>query len=427
METLKPRQLTIRKVKVLQKDSAFHRQTVDIHIKDGKIVTVKPQLGKQEGKEIQADGMIACIGFHDIGTNIGEPGFENRDDIQSICRAGFQGGFTSLSPFPNTQPVIQDQSDVHFIKNKASMHHMSFFPIAALSKDAEGSDLTEMMDLSEAGAVGFSDGLEAQGDSGLLVRALEYSRACNSRIIYHPYDQHLAPNGQVHEGEVSVRIGVPGISSLAEYTYVKNLLDLAEYSEGVLVLHGISTKESVNLIKEAKENGARVFASTAVLNLYRTHEAVIGYDSNYKTLPPLRTEEDRKALLEGLKGGVIDTVISNHTPYEIDDKKKEFTLSEFGAATLDQFWSLVRTATRSSIRIENLIEILCHRSRNCLGLEYPIIKEGQDAHLTILDPDGKASYTQNQIFSKARNYPALGDELTGKVLHHIIQGHWIKV
>lgn len=277
-----------------------------------------------------------------------------------------------------------------------------------------------MFDLHQAGAVAFSNGSNPISDSGLLLRALQYVKAFSSLVINFPYDQSLTIDAHMHEGPISTSLGMKGIPSLAEELMVQRDLRLLAYTDSRLHLANISSRRSVELIREAKAAGARVTASVPILNLIFTHEALSDYNSNLKLLPPLRTEEDRQALLEGLRDGTIDAISTNHVPWDQESKKKEFPFAEFGATGLETLYGLYQTHLSDALPLDVFVEKCSHGPRHSLQLPNIKITEGQPAELTLFQPNEMWTYTPQEVASKSLNSPVLGQELRGKVVGVVI-------
>ncbi|HMG17064.1 MAG TPA: dihydroorotase, partial [Saprospiraceae bacterium] len=264
-----------------------------ILIEDGVITDISNKIDVKADHVIDALNMFTSPGWLDIGTQIGEPGNEHREDIQSVTNAAAAGGYTAIAPFPNTVPVIQSKADVSFLKERSDIKVTLIYPIGALSKDCAGKDMTELYDMHAAGAVGFSDGPKSIQDAGLMKRTLEYVQAFNGLILHQASDSSLSDGGQIHEGEISTSLGMKGIPSLAEELLIERDLSLLEYTGGKLHFANISTARSVELIRKAKKDGLQVTTSVAVMNLGYDDSYLTEFDSNYKVLPPLRSKSDK--------------------------------------------------------------------------------------------------------------------------------------
>lgn len=388
----------------------------DILIRDGRIAAIAPHIPVETGMEILSSGHL-CVspGWIDVGVQTGDPGFEHRENLQTVALAAAKGGFTALVPFPNTNPAIHSKSEILYIKNNTAGMGVHFYPIGAISQDCAGKDLAELYDMHAAGAVAFSDGKKSVQDAGLLLRAMQYVRAFNGLIINEPHHKTIAGAGQMHEGAMSTSLGLKGLPSLAEEVMVQRDLSLLEYAEGRLHIHLISTAKSVDLIRAAKKAGLPVTCSVAVANLFFTDEQLRDFDSNWKMLPPLRAQSDADALLEGLADGTIDFIVSNHTPWDEEAKNLEFPYAEFGIIGLETVFSLCRTFGDKKLPLPLLVEKLSLAPRRILGLPLPEIKVGAAAELTVFDPFESYTFTTEHIGSKSRNSPFIGQELRGRI------------
>ena len=406
--------ILIKNAKVMDMQSAFHGKKVDLLIEKGRFKAIGKKVDAPKAQVIEGENLHVSIGWLDIGAQSGEPGFEHREELTTLSKAAAVGGYTGLATFPNTIPTIHSKSEVNFLKNHSAL--VDFFPIGALSRDTKGVDLAELYDMASAGAVAFSDGMHPIASSGLMKRGLEYVKGINGLIINQPFDESLSKNGQLHEGKVSTSLGMKGIPALAEVLMLKRDLDLLTYTESRLHVHNISTAESVKLIKAAKAKGLQVTASVPIMNLIYTHEALSGFEPNYKVLPPLREAADVKALIKGIQEGTIDIINSNHTPLEEEAKKLEFLHADFGLIGLETTFALLMTHLKDKIGLEKIIEILAYNSRKILQIPLPKIEEKAIANLSIFQPDKKWIFTTKAIYSKSKNTPLIGQELRGKVL-----------
>ena len=388
----------------------------DILIRDGRIAAIAAHIPVNAEMEVWSSPHL-CVspGWMDVGVQTGDPGFEHRENLQTVALAAAKGGFTAIAPFPNTNPAIHSKSEILYIKNNTAHTGVHFYPIGAVSQECAGKDLAELYDMHTAGAVAFSDGKKSVQDAGLLLRAMQYARAFNGLIINEPHHKTIAGGGQMHEGATSTSLGLKGLPSLAEEVMVQRDLSLLEYAEGRLHIHLVSTAKSVDMIRAAKKAGQPVSCSVAVANLFFTDDRLHDFDSNWKLLPPLRAQSDADALLEGLADGTIDFIVSNHTPWDEEAKNLEFTYAEFGMIGLETVFSLCRTFGADKLPLPLLIEKLSLAPRRILGLPIPEIKEGAVAELTVFDPFESYTFTTEHIGSKSRNSPFVGQTLQGRV------------
>lgn len=389
----------------------------DILIRDGRIETIDSHISAPENATVwESPNLCVSPGFMDVGVFAADPGFEHREDLSTAAAAAAAGGFTAFACFPNTDPALHTKSEILYVKSKTKDLPAHCYPIGAISQGCEGKDLAELFDMHAAGALAFSDGKRAVQDAGLLLRALQYAKAFNGLVINVPHHKTIAAGGQMHEGVMSTSLGLKGLPALAEELMVQRDLSLLEYSNGRLHIHLISTAKSVALIRAARMAGLNVTSSVAVANLCFTHEELIHFDSNWKIAPPLRSNQDTAALLEGLKDGTIDFICSNHTPWHEEAKNLEFPYAEFGMIGLETTFSICRTFLSEQLNINQLVEKLSIAPRRVLGLPIPKIVPGEPAELTVFDPDAEWTYEERNIRSKSHNSPFIGQKLNGKVL-----------
>lgn len=400
-------------------------QPQDLLVREGKIAGIGKDLRPEPADEIiELPNAHVSIGWMDVGVYVGDPGFEHREDVDSAAKAAAAGGFTAIASMPNTHPAVHSKSEVAYIRNKSAGGPVTFFPIGAVSHDCAGKDMAELYDMHTAGAVAFADGAQSIQDGGLLLRALEYSKAFNGLIINWPHDKSIASGGQMHEGVVSTSLGLKGLPALAEHLVVQRDLSLLEYAgKGArLHIHLISAAHSVALIRAAKAAGLPVTASVAIANLCLSdadmamEEGASPFDSNLKVMPPLRTPFDRDALIEGVLDGTIDFIVTNHSPWDEEAKKLEFPYADFGMNGLETAFSLYTMYLQNRIPLDRWIDAAAVQPRKILGLAVPELAVGSPANLTIFDPEKEWTLTAANMQSKSRNSPFLDKLLKGKVL-----------
>ncbi len=406
----------IKNTKIVDANAPHHGQLVDIIIEKGIIKKMGTELSAEGAKVIDLDGASTSPGWLDVGTQVGDPGYEHKEDLQSVAQAAIAGGFTGIACFPNTNPTVHSKSEVLYIKNNALGGLVDFYPIGAVSHNCEGKEITEMYDMRKAGAIAFSDGNHAIQDSGLMMRSLLYVKPFNGVIINQPLNNALSKGGQVHEGEVSTALGLKGIPGIAEELMVQRDLYLSEYTDSRLHLANISSARSVELIREAKKKGFRVTASVNPVNLSFIDNDLSGFDGQLKVLPPVRSNEDREALRQGVKDGTIDLINSNHVPQDSESKNLEFLYAEYGAIGLETAYAAANTTLHSYLDEPTLIHKLACAPYELFNIAPPKIEEGQSANLTFFDSKKTWTFTQKEICSKSKNSPFLDKELTGKVL-----------
>ncbi len=386
-------------------------------ISNGLIEAIGEKLTPPAGAEIwDFANAHASPGWFDIGAQCGDPGLEHREDFTTAERAAAAGGFTSVACFPNTAPALHSKAEILYVKNKTVASTVTFLPIGAISQNCEGKDLAELFDMHAAGAVAFSDGAKPVQDAGLLLRALQYTQAFNGLIINHPHHKSIAAGGQMHEGLLSTQLGLRGIPALAEELMLQRDLSLLEYSGGRLHLHNISTAKSVALVRAAKRAGMAVTTSAAVANACFTDEKLAAFESNWKILPPLRAETDRRAVVAGLADGTLDCLCSNHVPWDVEAKNLEFPYADFGMTGLETAYALSQTFLGKKLTVNELVEKWAVRPRQILGLPVPEIAIGQRAEITVFDPAAEWIFSEKDLRSKSANTPLFGQKLSGRAL-----------
>lgn len=409
--------LLIKKVTLIDPVSDLNGKVRDILIQKGKIVEIKAKISSAgKVKTLDAKGGYCSPGWIDVGVQTGDPGFEHRETLESVSRSAAAGGFTGIACQPNTEPAIQSKSEVLYLKNRSANNLVDILPIGAISQDCKGADMTEMYDMHHAGALAFSDGKYPIQDAGLMLRSLNYVKAFNGLIINHPQEDSISKNAQLHEGVVSTSLGMPGFPAIAENLMLQRDIELLQYTGSRLHVANISTAGGVNLLREAKARGLNITGSTPIMNLIFEDKDLEQFDTNFKVLPPLREASDRKALIKGVKDGILDYVNSNHIPLEEETKMVEFPYAKFGAIGLETLYALLNTHLKKKFSPEKVVEILAVNPRKILGIPLPELAKGKAANLTVFHPGYKWIYDSNNIRSKSRNTPLTDREFTGKVM-----------
>ena len=404
----------ITNVKVVDPNSPYNGAIVNILIKDDQIISVGPDLTDEKARIIDLSGAHVSPGWVELHSSFGDPGYEEREDITTGARAAAAGGFTSVVLAPDTQPVIQSKADIEYLLKKGDDTPVHLYPLGAVSRNLQGQELTEMFDMTQAGAVGFYDDKKAIQNPNLLKLALLYAKDLGP-VLVHPRHPDLTQGGQMNEGPTSTYLGLKGIPAFAEELMIARDLFIAEYTQGRLHFAGVSTKGSVELIRQAKAKGLLVTADVNFYNLVLTEQALHDYDTNYKVNPPLREEEDIKALIEGLKDGTLDAIAIDHIPQDIERKRCEFDHASFGMAALESAFGAMHSAVKK-LGEERFISAISIAPRELFGLPQIRIAEGSVAELTFYDPKARFTLSDKRKFSRAANNPFLNQELTGKVI-----------
>ncbi|HEA29966.1 MAG TPA: dihydroorotase [Leeuwenhoekiella sp.] len=396
-------------------------QEVCIRIKDGKIDAIEPQLDAQDGETvIHHKNLKVSSGWFDSSVNLGEPGHEERETLANGLQVAARSGFTSIAAQPTTVPVIDNNSSVRYLRDRAAQHAVDLFPIGALTQGASGIDLAELYDMHQGGAVAFGDYQQGVDNPNLLKLALQYVQGFGGLVLAFPQSKQLVGKGIVNEGIPATNLGLKGIPALAESLQIARDLHVLEYTGGKLHIPTISTKAAVALIGEAKTKGLDVTCSVAIAHLVFTDEALSEFDTRYKLMPPLRAEEDRQALIAGLKDGTIDMVCSDHDPIDIENKKLEFDHAMYGTIAQEVTYK----ALLSLVSEEKAVRLLTAARERFTG-EKSTITAGKPANLTFFSTEGTSVYTKDHIFSKSKNSAFLGQQLPGTVHGIIANNQWI--
>ncbi len=341
----------------------------DILIRNGKIVKIAAKISDDADELIKEKGLCVSIGWMDFRANFRDPGAEQKEDIASGIDAAKRGGFTAVALMPSTLPAVDNKGAVEYIINRSKNKGIEIIPVGAVSKGLNGESLAEMYDMFQAGAKAFTDDRHSIAESGLLQRALLYTRNFGASILHFPYDAGLVPNGQMHEGIISTELGLKGIPDIAEEMVVQRDLSLLAYTEGRLHLGPLSTVASLKLIETARKSGLHISSEVAAANLIYADHDLTEYDSNYKLMPPLRSEGERKKLVDALKKGWIDVISSDHSPEDEEHKKLEFDFAAFGMAAIEGFFPLLFTKIGMDVSLDRLVGSFSINPRKVLGLE----------------------------------------------------------
>lgn len=404
--------IILKKAKIVDSRSNYHNQVVDIKIEKGIITDISKSITSEKGFEvIERENLHVSEGWFDSSVSFGEPGFEERETIKSGLDTASKSGFTAVGLNPNTNPILDNQALINFVRQKANGHTTKLYPIAAMTKNSDTHNLAELFDMKNAGAVAFGDYKKSIENANVLKLALQYVQDFNGLVIAFSQDKNIKGSGIANEGETSTRLGMKGIPNLSEDLQVARNLLILEYTGGRLHIPTISTKKSVELIKEAKAKGLNVTCSVSVHNLFFTDEVLKGFDTNYKVNPPIRSKEDVQALVKGVKNGTIDMITSDHNPLDIEHKKLEFDKATDGVIGLESAFG----ALNSILPLETTIERLTF-PKSIFGIENHPLEVGQQANLTLFNPEFTYTFSEKEnIFSKSKNSPFIGQKLKGKV------------
>lgn len=399
---------------------------MDVVVRDGIIVEVGEYLEIAKGEAIDCSGKLVLPGLVDLHAHLREPGREDVETIESGTRAAARGGFTAVCAMPNTSSAIDTGSKVRFVIERATERGLvRVHPIGACTVGQQGQALAEIADMIAEGAVGFSDDGRGIQSAGMMRRVMDYAKAFDTTVISHCEDESLAGKGVVNEGVVSTLLGLSGQPSAAEDVMVARDIRLAELTGCRLHLAHLSTKGSAELVRQAKARGVKVTAEVTPHHLFLDESALNSeYDTNLKMNPPLRTPEDRAALIEALIDGTIDCVATDHAPHAVHEKEREFELAPFGITGLETAVPLVIThlIDTGAMTWSDFVRTLAVAPRMAFGLAEVKVAAGFSADITVIDPEAKVEVEAESFESKSVNSPFIGERLVGKATEVLVGG-----
>ncbi|MQP25811.1 dihydroorotase [Flavobacterium sp. LMO8] len=405
-------QVILKQAKIIDASSPFHNQVMDIKIENGTITQIEKEITVTSGFEVvNIPNLNVSKGWMDSSVSFGEPGYEDRETIENGLKVAAKSGFTAVALQPNSNPTIDNQAQVRFVLDRAKNQATTLYPIGALTKGCEGTDLAELFDMKNAGSIAFGDYKKALQNANLQKIALQYVQDFDGMVIAFCQDSTLKGIGIANEGVISTKLGMKGIPALAEELQVARNLFLLEYTGGKLHIPTISTQGSIKLIKEAKAKGLNVTCSVAVHNLVLIDEILMGFDSRYKVLPPLREEATSKALVEAVLDGTIDCITSDHNPLDIELKKLEFDLAKDGTIGLESAFGALLTILPLEVVVNKLTA-----NKLVFNVENPSIAIENKADISLFTTEDNWTFGKENILSKSKNSAFLGQKMKGKVI-----------
>ncbi|RKY39819.1 MAG: dihydroorotase [Candidatus Omnitrophota bacterium] len=420
---MRKRRILVKQGRVIDPNSRRDEIT-DILICEERICKIEKEIKEKEVEVIDARGKIVIPGLVDIHTHLREPGREDEESIKSGAEAGAKGGFTTLCCMANTQPVVDNQEVVRFIYEKAKEARINIYPFGAVSKGLKGEELAEFGELKEAGVIGLSDDGRPISDAKLLRRALEYAQMFSLIISVHSEEERLSERGQMNEGFFSTKLGLEGIPDIAESIAVARDIQIAEFLHLPLHFAHISTRKSVDLIREAKKRGVRITCETAPQYFSLEESLLCGFDTNLKVNPPLRSKEDVEAIKEGLSDGTIDAIASDHAPHSEEEKNLPFDKAPFGSIGLETALAvgITELVEKKVLTLSGLIEKMSLNPARIFNLPAGELDVGKQADLVVVDMDRRWKVKKEDILSRSKNSAFLGRELKGLVMTTICKG-----
>jgi dihydroorotase len=413
--------ILVRQATVADPNSPFNGQVTDILIDGTQISTIASHISESADEVIDATGLTVSPGWIDIFSHFCDPGFEYKETLETGANAAAAGGFTQVLVVPNTQPVVDNKTQVEYISRQSVNLPVNIHPLGAITKGIEGKDLAEMYDMRNSGAIAFSDGIHPVQSPGLFLKALQYVKAFDGVLVQIPLDKSIGAGGLINEGLISTRLGLPGIPALAEEVIMKRDIDLLRYTQSRLHITGVSTQNGLALIEAAKKEGLNISCSVTPYHLFFCDEDMQTYDTHLKVNPPLRSKTDMLALREAVVNGTVDCIASHHMPQDWDNKVCEFEYAKNGMTGLETSFAVINHLL-PELTNDRLIRLFSLNPRSIFHLPACHINEGAEAELTLFSKEQNTLLNRAQLQTKSSNTPFLERELTGKVLGIIHKG-----
>ena len=413
--------ILLRQVKIADQQSPFSGQVKDILLQDAVLVSIQDHFNGSADQIIDIPGTIVSTGWVDPFAHFCDPGYEHRETLQSGAAAAQAGGYTTVFVVPNTQPIIDNKTQVNYIVQQNQQLPIHVLPIGALSKKIEGKDLAEMIDMHQAGAVASSDGLYPVQSTLLFLKALQYVKTFDGVVIQMPIDKSLGSLGLMNEGITSTQLGLPGIPAIAEELMIARDIELLKYTNSKLHITGVSTAKGMALIEAAKKEGLALTCSVTPYHLFFNETDLSTYNTLLKVYPPLRTKEDQAALLSAVEKGIVDCISAHHQPQDWDGKTIEFEYAKAGIASIETSFATMNHLL-PNLKEDALANLFSNNARKIFNLPAQSIQEGVSVELTLFNRQDQISYTKTGSKSKSANSPFWDKSLKGKVIGTFCKG-----
>lgn len=397
-------------------------EILDIYIKDGKIVEMGSDLNYKDDLIIDATGKIVVPGLVDVHVHFRDPGFTDKEDLESGSNSALAGGFTTVVQMANTNPKMDSVEKIREFYNREKKLPLHVYTMSALTKNFDDLSLVNMEDILKVGAVGFSDDGMPNKNLNLIVSAMEKAKNLNALISFHEEDPNLIKTNGINHGDISKKLNIYGSPNEAEYTFIKRDIELARKTGARINIQHISTKEGVDYVKKARDEGLDVHAEVTPHHIVLTEEAVLKYKSLAKMNPPLRREEDRRRIIEGIKEGTIEIIATDHAPHREEEKNVEITKAPSGIIGLETSFGLCNKylVKKNIISLKDLIRLMSTNPAKIYNLDAGSIEIGKTADIVIIDEDEE--YYLNSYYSKSSNTPFKDEKLIGRIYYTIVDG-----
>ncbi|MEN9334806.1 MAG: dihydroorotase [Bacteroidota bacterium] len=409
----------IKNVRIVDVNSPFHNKKVDIIIEKGIVKQIGKQLSPPKNCLVfDQPELIISPGFFDMQARVGEPGNEMAETFETACRAAEQGGFTDLLVYPSHQPPTCQAAQISYIK-QSGQRGIQLHPSGCISDQMKGKQLAELFDMTQAGALAFTDDKNPMSTS-MMIKALEYVQSFGALLMVFPLNHQVNPDGLMHEGRTSTSMGTKGLSHLSEYMQIQRDIEILGYTGGRIHFSNVSCAESVDLIRKAKKKGLKVSCGVSAHQLSYLDEDLTTFPTNLKVMPPFRSQKDREALIKGLQDDTIDVIVSDHTPVIIEEKSVEFEFAAFGISSLPTAFNAVFTSLEGDLEIDDIIRKMAQAPRQILGLNSPRIDVQEPARFTLISTAENTQWDKKNWGSKSYNTPFIGETLRGRVVATLI-------
>lgn len=417
--------LLIKSVQINDLQSPFHQKTVDILIENSKIANIGDNISTNDVEIFDASGHSLSRGWFDVFANCPDPGEPWKESTESLSAAAINGGFTYVASLCGSNPLPDNATVIQQIKNQTASLPINIMPIGSSSERIEGKEMAEVYEMHLAGAVAQTDGMVGSASPSLRSKLMQYCASLNIPYLHFPFDSKLVTGGCVHEGFMHVNLGLKGLPTASETMSLLSDIELAKWLGTPLRILGISSSESLEIVKNAKKSGMDIKVAVPIMNLVYNESALEDFDENYKVLPPLRTEQDRQALVQGVIDGTIDAICSNHQPSDIESKNVEFEYAHFGTATLPFFFPLLMEAFNEE-HLPKAIQVLTTGASSFLNLVGSTLEVGQEANFTIFNLNDHTNLDNKNKGSLAYNVLGLNQSAKGRIVAVYTKGRLSK-